>query len=74
MNSIYRTLSYQTGLSLTQIAKNLKISQGTLSHYANKIRHPRIYLAWRIIDFAKFHGISINLEDIYPKQDFVNKK
>ena len=54
-------------ISQTLMAKQLGISGVTLCCYEKNIRRPKLEIAYRIIDLAKLHGISLTLEDIYQR-------
>ena len=54
-------------LSRSDLARELGITIGALSHYECNTRQPRIDIAYRLIDVAKTKGVNISLEDIYER-------
>jgi transcriptional regulator with XRE-family HTH domain len=62
--TIIRQLRETLKLSQSELAKNLSISQGLISHFENKHRKMSIGLANKIIKFAYARNIFILLDDL----------
>lgn len=53
--------------SQRDMARMIGVSPVTLCCYETTIRLPRLKTAYRIVDLAQLHGITLSLEDIYPR-------
>ena len=60
-------LKLRQHLALTQhdLADNLGIAQPNIAHYESGTRHPIVATAFKIMDFAKKHGMDIKLHEFY---------
>ncbi len=54
-----------TGLTARELSRQLNLPENSVSYYSRGKRQPNMLNAYRIIKYAKKHGLSIKLEDIY---------
>jgi transcriptional regulator with XRE-family HTH domain len=55
------------GLSQTELGRSIGKRASAISNYETKRRHLPLDDAYKIIDIARQKGISISLEDLYPR-------
>lgn len=65
MNNV-RHIRKRLGLSQSELAGKIGLTQSALSHYENGGCDPLVGTARRLIEFAGTQGISLTLEDVYP--------
>jgi putative transcriptional regulator len=61
-----RKLRTSMGITQSQFAKNLGVSQSAITHIETGKRGPSPALARRIVRLAKTYQIPCSLEDLYP--------
>lgn len=67
MSNFVQKLREHMHMTKTDMAKILKISVSTICNYETERRLPRPRIAHEIIELAKLKGITITLEDLYPR-------
>jgi DNA-binding XRE family transcriptional regulator len=67
MSNIIEEVRNKIGMSRKDMAEHLNITDGAISNYEHGTRFPKPDVAYGIKDLAASHGISITLEDIYPR-------
>lgn len=68
MANIVTQLRKKLKLKKHEMAELLDITVPGLHNYESGRRLPRPVFAYRIIDLAKLHGITLTLEDLYPRE------
>lgn len=63
-----KELRTKLGLSMRSFSNELKISNNTFSNYESGKRKPSIETCYKIISYAKKHGIPIKISWLRPKE------
>jgi DNA-binding XRE family transcriptional regulator len=66
--STIKDLRLLLGKSQAAFGEMLNVSRTAIAYYEARERFPKKNIAYKIIDIARSNGLSINLEDIYPRQ------
>ena len=54
-------------------ARIIGVTDVAISNYENSKRRPRLDIAYKILDLAKKHHYSMNIEDIYQRPSSKSK-
>ncbi|HFH3021168.1 helix-turn-helix transcriptional regulator [Pseudomonas aeruginosa] len=59
----------QAGLTQTELAKSVGLTQGAITHYETGRRTPELNLCRRIVAALNAGGSSFSLEDVFPEPE-----
>lgn len=68
MDNPFTTVREHHGWTKRELAEALGVSRQAVGFYEAGDRRPETDIAYRLIDLAARDGISVSLEDIYPRE------
>lgn len=69
MKNHIEMIRLKMGLTRQELAQALELSHQAIFYYEHGLRRPRLSTCYKFIDLAKKYGVSLSLEEIYPRDE-----